>query len=69
MRPRFRGDQGRRAHERSIMVFAALVQLHSGPGSTMRRVGKLSWAEGHIQPSLRFLARSDLTLLAAGLRR
>lgn len=68
-RPAQERRAGWRAHERSIMVFAALVQLKSSSRSTRRSVGKLACAEANIQPSIRFLATANLTFLAAGLRR
>lgn len=40
-RPAQGGRAGELAHERSIIVFAALVQLQSGSVSTMRSVGKV----------------------------
>lgn len=51
------GNAGGRAHERSIMVFAALAQLQSGTVSTRRSVGKLSLyvcSKAYIQAVIRF---------------
>lgn len=47
---------GGRAHERSIMVFAALAQLQSSSKSTMRSVGKLAVRQSPYQAIIKVLA-------------